>query len=195
MGTNEMRWLRIGDINLHHEIVNVQPLGAKNHYRARTIPLVTAEAKWAAEQLLARAADFGAKEPQHFVFPFCMGRSRGPRDGECVASIFDPTRSMTVSGLKRPWNEVRLASGLRDFRPYDTRHTALTRWAEGGMETSKLMELSGHLTIRQMRHYARISEAVKRRALQAAMGQTGEPKFGPASESSPFYAPRLIGRR
>jgi integrase len=101
---------------------------------------------------------------------------------------------MTVSGIKRAWNEVRAVSGLNGFTPYHTRHTALTRWAEGGMEIGKLMELSGHLTIRQMRHYARISDAVKRRALQDVMER--EPKkFGPMAESSPFYTARVGGLR
>lgn len=191
MGTNEMRWLRIGDINLHHEIVSVQPLGAKNHYRARTIPLVTADVKWAAEQLLRRAWDIGSKDSQHFLFPFCLGRKRGPRV-ECESiSDWNPARPMTVSGLKRQWEEVRSATGLKKFTPYHTRHTALTRWAEGGMEIAKLMELAGHLTVRQMRHYARISDVMKRRALQQAMGQQVRdlPKVEPASApSSPFYA-------
>lgn len=187
-GSNEMRWMRVGDINLHHEIVSVQPLGAKNHYRARTIPLVTADAKWAAEQLLRRAYDLGSRDPQHYVFPFCLGRRRGSwAEGP---SLFDPCRSMTVSGLKRPWDEIRKATKLVDFTPYHTRHTALTRWAEGGMEIATLMDLAGHLTVRQMRHYARISDAVKRKAIRAARGQN-PPKYGPASVPSvPFYQPK-----
>ncbi len=38
MSTNEIRSLRLGDVNLHHGIVNVPDEGAKNRYRARTIP-------------------------------------------------------------------------------------------------------------------------------------------------------------
>ena len=170
MGTNEIRSLRVGDVNLMHRIVNVPSAGAKNAYRARTIPITSADTLWAAEQLVARARDLGACSPMHFLFPF----RRPPAD-------FDPTRPMTVSGIKKPWEEVRAASGLRWFRPYDTRHTALTRWAESGMDAATLMSLAGHVTPRMMRHYVHISEGVKR----AQLGSV--PRIGPASVTVPFY--------
>lgn len=177
MGTNEMRSLRIGDVNLYHGFVNVPAEGAKNPYRARTIPLISAETKWAFEQLLARARDFGAKDPQHYLFPF--------RD---VPKPFDPAKPMTVTGIKKQWDEVRLASGIKWFRAYDTRHTALTRWAENGMEPVMLMSLAGHITQRMMRHYIHIGENAKRRALAGVME-----KVGPKSERpAPFYAPMRL---
>jgi integrase len=200
MGTNEMRSLRIGDVNLVHGIVSVPSAGAKNPYRARTIPLITAEAKWATEQLLKRAHDLGATDPQHFLFPFrqrCNPKGRQARRGVEVPD-FDPTRPMTVGGIKKLWDEVRKASGLTWFRPYDTRHTALTRWAESGMDIPMLLALAGHVSIRMLRHYVHISDGAKRRALETAMHQvapkSAPPKFGTESESapnqSPFYVPR-----
>lgn len=192
MGTNEMRSLRLGDVNLRHEIVSVPPSGAKNRYRARTIPLVSAEAKWAAEQLLRRAWDLGAREPQHYLFPFCMGRKKGHRErGESI-SIWDFTQPMTSSGLKKPWEEVRAASGIRWFRPYDTRHTALTRWAESGMNPGELMALAGHITVRMLRHYMHISDSVKRRALAAVMTPEKKP---PVSTGSAFYVSKASSGR
>ena len=175
MSTDEERALRIGDINLAHEIVNIKE--GKNKYRTRTVPLVSAEVKWAAEQLLARAKDLGASSPMHYLFPF---RSKnGP---------FDPTRPMTVSGIKRQWNEVRVASGLKWFRQYDTRHTAITRWAEGGMEISQIMALAGQVSRRMMLHYTHISQQAKRRALESVIAQ----RKGPESELpiAPFYVPQ-----
>lgn len=177
MGTNEMRSLRIGDVNISHGIVNVPAAGAKNRYRARTIPLISAEVKWAAEQLLERSRDLGANAPTDYLFPY----RRPP-------APFDPRRPMTVSGIKKLWEEVRIASGMPHFRPYDTRHTAITRWAEAGMPIAEIMAMAGHLSIRMMRHYMQISEGAKRRALEEAIR-----KVGPKSEraepfaSSPFY--------
>lgn len=174
MSTNEERALRIGDINLHHGILNVSSEGAKNRYRARTIPLISAEARWVMEQLLVRAKDIGAASPLHYLFPF--------RDRRAP---YDPTKPMSVSGIKRQWNEVRTASGLKWFRPYDTRHTAITRWAEGGMTSTDIMALAGHVSQRMMLHYTHISQQAKRRALEAAVG-----KIGPKSDyggSAPFY--------
>lgn len=185
MGPNEMRALRVGDLNLHHEIVCVPPDGAKSNYRARTIPLIRSETKWAAEQLLRRAYDLGSRESRHYLFPFCLGRSKGPRfDGDPI-SVYDPTRPMTVSGIKKPWDEVRAASGLTWFTRLDTRHTALTRWAESGMTMAELMSMAGHITVRMMRHYMHISDGVKRRALAGVA-----PKLGPQSQPAmPMYLP------
>jgi integrase len=135
MSTNEIRSLRLGDVNLYHGVVSIGSAGAKNRYRVRTIPLVSAEVKWVTEQLVARAKDLGAGSPMHYLFPF--RRPPGP---------WDPTRSMTASGIKRQWEEVREAAGLKWFRPYDTRHTAITRWAESGMNIADIMALAGHMS-------------------------------------------------
>ena len=198
MGTNEMRSLRIGDVNLIHEMVNVPPAGAKNSYRARSIPLLTAEAKWAAEQLLNRARALGASEPQHYLFPFrqrCNPEGKQMRCG-IETPDFDPARPMTVSGITKAWNEVRTASGLTWFRAYDTRHTALTRWAESGMDIPMLLALAGHVSLRMLRHYVHIGDQAKRRALAVAMHQTAPQRttvhqeLPPMSSPSPFYAGR-----
>jgi integrase len=172
MSTDEMRGLRIGDVNLYHGIVNVRE--GKNKYRSRTIPIVSADAKWSAEQLLARARDLGAGSPVHYLFPF---RAKN--------APFDPSRPMTVSGIKRYWNEVRAASGLKWFRQYDTRHTAITRWAEAGVNISEIMGMAGHMTRRMMEHYTHISQQAKRRAMEAVALRKG-----PQSEQmqpAPFY--------
>lgn len=176
MSTDEIRALRIGDVNLNYEIINVRE--GKNQYRSRTIPIVSADAKWACEQLLARAKDLRATSPVHYLFPF---RSKnGP---------FDPTRPMTVSGIKRQWNDVRIASGLKWFRQYDTRHTAITRWAEGGMEISQIMSLAGHMSRRMMLHYTHISQQAKRKALETVALKSRPPETED-SISAPFYVPQ-----
>jgi integrase len=183
MSTNEIRALRIGDVNLYHGILSVPPAGGKNKYRVRTIPLYSADVKWAAEQLLARARDLGGVDPQHFLFPW----RRPPAD-------FDPTKPMTVSGIKKLWEEVQNASGFNGkkgprFRAYDTRHTAITRWAEGGMHIAEIMAMAGHMTRRQTEHYTHITHAVKMKALAAL------PRIGPMRAMHPFYVPNLTGTR
>ena len=161
MGTNEMRSLRLGDVNLFHRTASVPPDGSKNRARTRTIPLISGEALWAAEQLIERARKLGATSPLHYLFPF----RRPPL-------AFDPTRSMTVTGIRPQWEEVRKESGLLAFTPYHTRHTALTLWAEGGMRLEEMMALAGHVSPRMTRHYARISEGVLRKAMESARFNT-----------------------
>lgn len=158
MGTNEMRALRIGDVNLHHRTVRVPPHGAKHRERIRTIPLISGDVLWAAQRLLDRAKELGADSPLHFLFPFRK-----------MPYPFDPSMPMTVSGIYGRWGEVRKASGLKSFTPYHTRHTALTNWAEGGMRIEEMMALAGHLSPKMTRHYARISEGALRKSLENVM--------------------------
>lgn len=168
MSTNEMRALRIGDVSLIHRMVNISAQGAKNQYRQRSIAIQSADALWALEQLVARAKDLGAVSPQHFLFPY--------RE---TPHPFDPTKPMTVSGIKRQWNEVRDASGLKWFRPYDTRHTALTRWAENGVPPAVIQARAGHVNERMMAVYVHISDAIQRKWF--ATSQPGE------RGATPFY--------
>lgn len=171
MSTHELRGLRLGDINMHHQIVSIPPHAAKNQYRSRTLPLESAEILWCMEQLIERAKDLGASDAKHYLFPF--------RE---VPHPFDPTRPMTVSGLKKPWNEVRKASGLLGFCTNHTRHTALTHWAEAGMSIEDMMALAGHNSPKMTRHYARISIAAKAKSLRAANEKMGPQSVGPFYE-------------
>lgn len=156
MGTNEMRALRICDIDLGTRFVYVCKDGAKNRFRERSIPLVEDAPFEAAKALLARAAAMGATAPDHYVFPF---RKRRKTNAEL---------HMTVSGIKAPWNEVRRASGLLQFYPYATRHTAITRMAESGIDFPMIQSFAGHISERMTRHYIQICDQAKRRALKDA---------------------------
>lgn len=169
MSTNELRALRIGDVSMVHRAINVSSMGAKNRYRQRSIAIQSADALWALEQLIARARDLGAVNPQHYLFPF--------RE---TPHPFDPTRPMSVSGIKRLWNEVRDASGLKWFRPYDTRHTALTRWAEAGVPPAVIQARAGHVNERMMAVYVHISEAIQRKWFQGS----------DSTQRNPFYMRR-----
>jgi integrase len=101
MSTDEIRGLRIGDINMFQRVITVARKTAKNSYRARTIELVGADVLWALEQLLTRARDFGATAPHHYLFPRRVS-----------VGVYDPTRSMSVFGLNKYWYEIRKATGL-----------------------------------------------------------------------------------
>lgn len=153
MSTNEQRALRLGDIDLNNNMVMVRVASSKNKYRTRSIPL-SDQARWAIERLLERANAAGSTMPQHYLMPF---REK---------HVWHPERSMTVSGIKRSWNAVRLASGLGWFRPYDLRHTSITRYAEAGTPIAVIMALAGHISRRMLEHYTHISEQAKRKAVQ-----------------------------
>lgn len=169
LGTNELRFLRVGDVNLYHRTVSVKAKGVKGKGRNRSIALLTAEDLWAAEKLLERAKERGASAPQHYVFPFRTRRN-----------TFDPTQPMSTSGIKREWQEVREASGLLWFRPYDLRHTGGTRLAEQGWRAAQIKARMGHITDKMNEHYTHITEGAQRREYERV--------------NTLKFAPRAVGR-
>lgn len=177
MSTNELRGLRIGDVNLHHQVVNVPWPAAKNKYRHRSIAIESADCLWAFDQLLRRAHELGSQNPQHYLFPFRLSRGK-PQDH------YDPTKAMSDSGLKRLWEEVRTASGLRWFRPYDTRHTAITRLAEAGIPIEVIKSKAGHVSAKMSQHYTHISLSTQRRWMQFA----NELKRPPVGDYNPYQS-------
>lgn len=155
MSTNEQRGLRLGDLNMHQRVVTVPWPSAKNKYRKRSIALENADCLWSFDRLLARAYDMGARDPQHYLFPF------GRRGGQ-----YDPTRPMTGSGIKRQWNEMRAATGLDWVDMYGMRHTGATRMAENGVPIDVIMARMGHATEEMRQHYTQIGISAQRRWLR-----------------------------
>lgn len=164
--TNEMRGVRLGDLNLQAGAVMVRSATAKNKYRIRTIPLESREVMWAFEQLRARAGSMGAWAPHHYLFPI-MARK----------NTYDPTRMMSDSGLKKVWDEVRTAAGIPWLRPYDLRHTGITRMAEAGTPIPVIMSFAGHMSLKMQQHYTTISMQAKRKA---AASTWNDPNWTPA---------------
>jgi integrase len=156
MSTNEFRALRLRDINIAAGVLTVPNEGSKVRSRHRTVPIQGEEALWALGNLIRRAEQLGAREPLHYLFP-------GGRNRSC-----DPTQPMSNSGLKRAWNEMRQATGLLHFTPYDTRHTAISRLAEAGVPVTVIMDMAGHMSPRMTQHYTHISEQAKVYAMRQA---------------------------
>ena len=92
---------------------------------------------------------------------------------------YNPMIPMNVSGMNKRWEEVRIATGLKAFRQYDCRHTAITRMAEAGVPVSVIMSFAGHISPHMTRHYTHISE----QSQDIAMEQTqGYRTFRPSKE-------------
>jgi integrase len=168
MSTNEIRALRLGDINLQQRVLTVPVEGAKNRYRHRSIPIVSEGAMWALESLMRRAIDLGAGDPTHYLFP-----------SRATVGHWNPTLPMTVSGIKKQWEEVRAAANLTWFRQYDCRHTAITRLAEGGTPLATIMRRAGHVSAKMTDHYTHISDQMQIQSVRAAQQYNGryQPDF------------------
>lgn len=165
--TNEMRSLRLGDIFLDSETLQIRSEGAKNRFRIRTIPLQTPDVVWALGELLSRAKRMGANGPHCYLFPLHV-----------TADRYDPLQPMTVWGIRKPWDAVRKASGLTWLRVYDLRHTAITRMAEAGVPIQVIMSFAGHVSERMQQHYTAISMQARRRWAATAWANADMP-FAP----------------
>ena len=183
MSTNELRGLRIGDINLHQQVVSIPWPASKNRFRHRSIALGNADSLWALERLIDRAQQLGSRDSRHYLFPFYDNR----------AHLYQPDRHMTVNGIRVLWNEVRDAARLKTFRPYDTRHTAITRLAEQGTPIEIIKARAGHISDEMSRHYTQVSLAAQRQWAQRA-NQFREPTPMRAPLQMPAQAGPIKGR-
>jgi len=170
--TNEMRALRLGDIFLNQGTLQIRSEGAKNRFRIRTIPLQTQEVTWALGALIDRAKMLGASGPHCYLFPFHI-----------TSDHYDALRPMTVSGLRRAWDEVRAASGIDWLTPYGLRHSAITRMAEAGVPIQVIMSFAGHIRPAMQQHYTQISMQSKRRWAAAAWMNAEAPSYAPGVAS------------
>ena len=173
--TNELRALRIGDVLLEQRLLHVRAAHAKNKYRIRTIPLETEEVVWALSRLIERARMLGASAPHHFLFPIQEAKGR-----------YDPNRSMSDSGLYKRWRALRSAAGLEWLRPYDLRHTAITRMAEAGVPIQVIMSFAGHMTLTMQQHYTAISMMAKRGWARIVWEESA--KIGPGRSGANQYS-------
>jgi integrase len=155
--SDEMRTIRIGDINLTHQIVSVNRQVGKNSYRRREVPICDGACSWALERLIERAQKMGARGPHHYLFP-----------GRLVRNVFDPETHMSETGLRKPFEAVRVAAEVPWFQLNGWRHTAITRLAEAGVPIATIMKRAGHVTLKMSAHYTHISEQAERFAITRA---------------------------
>jgi integrase len=165
-GPNELRQLRLGDIFLSEArpFIQIPRAGAKNKYRKRSISLITDDAVWAMEGLVARARELGAWSPAHYLFPFRLAPGK-----------YDPNRPMGETGINKAWDAVRKDAQLPELRIYDLRHTGITRMAEAGVPLAVAMSFAGHMTEAMQRHYTAISMASQRQWGAMVWGATLAP--------------------
>ena len=90
--------------------------------------------------------------------------------------------------LKKLWQEVRNASGIAWFRPYDTRHTGATRMAESGVPPEIIMRRLGHASDRMRQHYTHIFEQAQR--MWPRGSHTSEPSVARRENAPPRFAPQ-----
>jgi len=162
-GPKETYTLRLRDVDLEHGTISIQPRGAKNVHRVRTIPL-NEEAHQAAIRAVDRANELGCTEPDHYLFPF---RKRG---GNIHEAHYDPNKHQT--SFKTAWLALREKAQLPGFRMYDLRHHAITALLENPEVSEETVEdICGHVSRRMKKRYSHIRMEYKRAAVEAIMAK------------------------
>lgn len=171
-GPKETATLRLKDVDLDQCTIRIQPGGAKNVHRIRTIPL-NDEALAAARRAIDRAHELGSSDPEHYVFPFRIHRN-----------LFDPARHQTT--FKTAWNKLIGAAQLPGFRMYDLRHHAITSLLENPEVSEETVEdIAGHVSRRMKKRYSHIRMEYKRAAVEAMANKTPKRKPVSAAKSTP----------
>lgn len=154
-GPKETASLRLKDVDLEQRIIRVQPGGAKNVHRIRTIPL-NSEAITYVKLAVERAKRLGSVDPDHYLFPFRVRPN----------AVCDPARHQTT--FKTAWNKLKSAARIQNFRMYDLRHHAITALLENPDVSEETAEdLAGHISRRMKKRYSHIRMQYKRAAVDA----------------------------
>jgi integrase len=94
---------------------------------------------------------------EHYVFPFRRQRGSG-------AARYDNLRPVTT--LKTAWTEMLKVAGIEKLRPYDLRHTAITRLCENPANAEEVIEsIAGHITHDMKKRYSHVRVEARRAAL------------------------------
>lgn len=162
--SDEMRTIRLGDINLHHQIVGVNNNFGKNYARRRSVTVEDGACLWALQCLMERAHVLGSTaekyrgaQPQYFLFP-----------RRVVKNLYDPELPMGETGLRKLFEEVREKAGVPWFQFNGFRHTSLTRLAEANTPPFIMEKRAGHIGQKMMRRYVQIGEQAERIAIRKA---------------------------
>jgi integrase len=123
----EIRRLQLRDIQLKEGRIAIRPEKAKN--RIGRYPRLTAVARWGLTHLLERACVLGATEPDHYLLPLNIRKSRIL--SKTTDREWDLTRPMST--WVRSWRKLMEKCGMAGFRFHDLRHTFRTLGAQAGV--------------------------------------------------------------
>jgi integrase len=149
----EVKRLRLGDVDLGGvEEGQVFIRKSKTDGSTRNIPL-NPTARWALDQLLARAYRLGSQLPDDYLLPRRVN-----------TDTYDVTRHQV--SFRSAWRKLTRAAGLRGLRFHDLRHHAITRLAESpDVSEGTIMAIAGHLSPQMVAHYSHVRQLAKREAV------------------------------
>jgi integrase len=164
----EIRNLRLKDIQLDEGKIVVRREIAKN--RIQREPRLMALADWGLRNLLLRAQALGATEPEHYLLPLNLRKSKH-LSGQTKAK-WDVNRP--TSGWVKSWRKLMEACGMQGFRFHDLRHTFRTLGAEAGVPLEVMMAQLGHMDRETSLEYVHVQQRALERAKQLIESEQAE---------------------
>jgi integrase len=161
----EIRTLQLSDLRLNRGRVKIRAEVAKG--RVGREPILMNLAEWGLRALLERAHRLGAVEPNHYLLPFNVRKSRHLAKG--TNQKWDPTRPM-VSWVKS-WRKLMAACQMPKFRFHDLRHTFRTQGAHAGVQLETMMAQLGHMDRETSIDYVHIQRQALKKAKARIEGQ------------------------
>jgi len=164
----EIKNLRLQDIHLEAGKLVVRGETAKN--RREREPRLMALAQWGLRCLLARATALGASNPDHYLLPLSLSKSR--HLSKATQQKWDLSRPM-VTWVKS-WRKLVEKCDMKGFRFHDLRHTFRTLGAEAGVPLEVMMAQLGHMDRETSLHYVHIQQRALERARQLIESEQSE---------------------
>jgi integrase len=154
----EIRTLQLRDIHLKAKHIVIRRESAKN--RTERHPRLTAVGEWGLRNLLERARALGATQPEHFLLPLNIRKSRIL--SKATDQKWDVTRPMAT--WVKSWRRLMQACGMPGFRFHDLRHTFRTLGAQAGVPLEVMMAQVGHMDRQTSLEYVHIQQNALERA-------------------------------
>ena len=117
-------------------------------------------AEWGLQELLYRARQLGASEPEHYLLPLNLRKSR--HWSKKTKQKWDVTQPMTT--WVKSWRKLMEKCKMRGFRFHDLRHTFRTQGAEAGVPLEVMMAQLGHMDRETSLEYVHIQQRAFERA-------------------------------
>src|SRR5262249_12503116 len=102
---------------------------------------LTALGEWGLRHLVERARSLGSTEPDHYLLPLNLAKSR--YRAKTSTEKWDVMRPMT--SWTKSWRKLMAACDMRGFRFHDLRHTFRTMGKDAGIPLETMMVWLGHM--------------------------------------------------
>jgi integrase len=111
-------------------------------------------AEWGLRELMDRAQPLGAIQPDHYLLPLNIRKSRNlAKQTEAKWDLTKPMRTWVKS-----WRKLVESCGMKGFRFHDLRHTFRTLGAQAGVPLEVMMAKLGHMDRQASLDYVHIQQ-------------------------------------